>query len=820
MSKSAYITSDHLPGIADAIKEYVDIETNKITNLIPIKYKDLKDLRDHAELKPGCMYRITDYETTTSQAGTISAGHPFDVIVTALDESTLSENASAIRREDDTYFETENLEAWQLKYCLDNDTERFAWADNGTGAKAEFVAMFWDDPVNGISYDQHIGNDKIYDWGIEYDPETDEDNIVLYKTDVESFANETDYYDQYFYRGIVEVDGEEYDSWKKFEVNEGDWITNGDGQCQYALTKRMVFDGQVIWPELEPEIIRIYDSSKCVIKDEYDNGPDDSGYNALSEYIEVAAIMMDDPVDGDPYEALDKDIFSHYGYETEPNGGNSLYLLGRYLEDGDDCGLCEEQRYYYRGVVSVDGSDFDCWQKCNVDNEGYELGEGETHKYYFLTNKIVDGDVTFTETEKTYGGKGVIYNMIDEYGNECPYDFKNIKFYYDGLGTDVYTFTWIDDSYNVMDTSVFGNNGTLTCCGEIYGVYGNVIKPCIICIYDDSGDYLGTKQSLNKIAFISDYEYEGTGNDGFYGCSDNSFGDYCSDNSFGNCCYDNSFGNYCSDNSFGNDCSDNSFRNFFYGNSFGNYFYSNFFGNCCSDNSFGNYCSSNSFGNDCYNNSFGNACSDNSFENDCSGNSFGDYFSSNSFGNDCYNNSFGNGCYDNSFGNECNGNSFGNDCSGNSFGNACYGNSFGNGCYGNSFGNECYYNSFGDYCNNNSFGNACNNNSFGNACYNNSFGNDCKSNSFRLSASKTATLLNYCQYNHFDDGCSYNVIWNNVQPTNSNILQNINVVRGVSGTSAAYNYINIVDKNAAYEIKVAKNSSGVIKIYCEADLIK
>ena len=88
-----------------------------------------------------------------------------------------------------------------------------------------------------------------------------------------------------------------------------------------------------------------------------------------------------------------------------------------------------------------------------------------------------------------------------------------------------------------------------------------------------------------------------------------------------------------------------------------------------------------------------------------------------------------------------------------------------------------------------------------------------------MSASTKGTLLNYCQYNHFDDGCKYNVIWNDVQPTSSNLLQNVNVVRGVSGTSSAYNFINIVDKNAAYEIKVAKNSKGELKIYCEADLI-
>ena len=492
------ITYDAIERYHNNLEEY--LSTIEVDLSMDITWSELVTLRNNGQLTPGKKYRITDYETTTSQSGTISAGHPFDVIVTALDEHTLSENASAIRsaRDTDDYFGTENLEAWQLKYCLDNDTERFAWADEGSLHKAEFVAMFWDDPENGINYDQHIGNDKIFDWGIEYDPETDEDNIVLYKTDVESFANETDYYDQYFYRGVVEVDGEEYDSWKKFETGSGldsDWVTNDEGQCQYALTERMVFDGQVIWPELKPEIIRIYDSSNCVIKDEYDSGPDDSGYNALSEYIEIAAIMMDDPVDGDPYEALDKDIFSHYGYETEPNGGNSLYLLGRYLDDGEDSGLCEDQRYYYRGVVSVDGSDFDCWQKCNLYDEEYEIG-GEMREYYFLTNRIVDGVVTFTETEKTYGGKGVIYNMIDEYGNECPYDFKNIKFYHDGLGTDVYTFTWIDESYNVMDTSVFGNNGTLTYYGEIYGVYGNVIKPYMEMIYDEDTNNTVAKQSL------------------------------------------------------------------------------------------------------------------------------------------------------------------------------------------------------------------------------------------------------------------------------------------------------------------------------------
>jgi len=33
------------------------------------------------------------------------------------------------------YFSLCNLESWELKYCLDNDTDRFEWADinNGKG---------------------------------------------------------------------------------------------------------------------------------------------------------------------------------------------------------------------------------------------------------------------------------------------------------------------------------------------------------------------------------------------------------------------------------------------------------------------------------------------------------------------------------------------------------------------------------------------------------------------------------------------------------------------------------------------------------------
>lgn len=105
--------------------------------MTPILYTDLVSLRDAGQLKPGMFYRITDYVTTTTQENTQSAGHQFDIIVLALSESKLSEQAYAAIHEGDTYF-TENganLSAWKIWYCLDNDSTRFAWADaeNGKG---------------------------------------------------------------------------------------------------------------------------------------------------------------------------------------------------------------------------------------------------------------------------------------------------------------------------------------------------------------------------------------------------------------------------------------------------------------------------------------------------------------------------------------------------------------------------------------------------------------------------------------------------------------------------------------------------------------
>ena len=73
-----------------------------------------------SSLRPGKYYRITDYNTVVvaDNAEVMSAGHQFDVIVLALTESTLSDDAFAAVHSGDTYFANSLLERWKLKYSF------------------------------------------------------------------------------------------------------------------------------------------------------------------------------------------------------------------------------------------------------------------------------------------------------------------------------------------------------------------------------------------------------------------------------------------------------------------------------------------------------------------------------------------------------------------------------------------------------------------------------------------------------------------------------------------------------------------------------
>lgn len=271
-------------------------------------------------------------------------------------------------------------------------------------------------------------------------------------------------------------------------------------------------------------------------------------------------------------------------------------VAGTFIEDDGD-------GYHMRklGTVEVEGETYILWDASEF-TEDYEITRAvseddevgtELKGYDPETGEILDDGWSSSIASKfdvEGDGQGTILMLKDEYGNQCPYDFKSIQFKRwavtdsqqgrDGLDGKymgvlnnvpanisiededdfIWAYTFSSDATGSEDQVDYSLDGT-------HWVYGNVLAMAPDAMND-----------LNDIVFYGEYNY---GNRFGVNCYRNSFGNNCGGNSFGNGCQNNSFGNGCNNNSFGNSC---------FQNSFGNYFQNNSFGNSCTYNSFGNYC--------------------------------------------------------------------------------------------------------------------------------------------------------------------------------------------------------------------------------------
>lgn len=386
-------------------------------------------------------------------------------------------------------------------------------------------------------------------------------------------------------------------------------------------------------------------------------------------------------------------------------------------------------------------------------------------------------------------GKGVIYRMIDEYNNDCPYDFKNIQFkrykvtksnLSSLVGTylaaktmsnvnfviDVndskmfYTFSYLGELYEqsayegevLEDASITGNTPLGSDNGSPQEVQGNTIKYYLNIGIENSKHI----QTLNNIVFLT-YTYADQ-----LDLEDKIYKG----------CYYNSFGNNCYDISLGAGCNGNSFN-----------------GGCCS----------NSFNDDCSSISLDDGCESILLSTGCDNISLGKF---------CHNNSFNDDCSYILLSTECDNNSFGTSCNDISFDNYCTSNSFGSSCRKNSLGVGCSYNSLSGYSDNNSFDNYCHNNSFG-KCDNNSFGTGCNH----------ITLGNYYRLNTFDNGVSYITFNGDGTPTNDNYIQYYHIKQGMTFDKDS-KYTITARPGLDYELSVAKRSDGTVVEYNEADTHK
>lgn len=147
------------------------------------------------------------------------------------------------------------------------------------------------------------------------------------------------------------------------------------------------------------------------------------------------------------------DVFCDSDYDEHPITGDWVPVLyktdaSEYDFDDPDYG----DVFYWSGTYDIDGDEYDMWAKYEYD---WDLDDFVFRQQYALTPIVVEDDelvvspvpetkrvpVNMNAWELKYcldndkelfgwadtNGKGVIYYMKDEFGNEAPYDFKNVK---------------------------------------------------------------------------------------------------------------------------------------------------------------------------------------------------------------------------------------------------------------------------------------------------------------------------------------------------------------------------------------------------------
>jgi len=383
-------------------------------------------------------------------------------------------------------------------------------------------------------------------------------------------------------------------------------------------------------------------------------------------------------------------------------------------------------------------------------------------------------------------GKGVIYRMVDEYGNDCPYDFKNIQskrwkitsthnslnneyIGIDGLDIDgstipdknnfkwFYTFSFIKKASDTLTIEgiydSFTDSHISRTAMELAG--DNIIKPYVAegvmqlnytLFFSEAADDSVSFPYMNKIGV---------------NCLCNTLKDNCMNNTFENNCTDNILLDACKNNIFGDNCANNTFKD------------------NCANNTFGEGCSGNTFGNNCTGNTFGNNCTGNTFKDNCTNNTFKDNCANNTFKDNCANNTFGSNCLYNTLKDNCLNNTFGNNCANNTFGANCTGNAFKGYCTRNNFGTNCTNNTFKDYCTGNTFG-------------------------------ELDAPISYVNFIDVASGVSYVNIIPTSATSDMNNLQNISIHKGVKGTEDTPLVINVDVLGQGYEIIYTKAADGTL----------
>ena len=472
---------DNIDSISKSTKNSIDRLTSKVknTNLaIDITYEELYRKRENSELVPGQSYRIIDYECTINDndpdlvalSPEDSRFERFCIVVTALTNNQLSENASATMDSMKFTYGIDDKTSWEIKYSLLNNTAKYPWAR--VGSKSYDVATLFLPDGNSTNKPGCFYWDKNSQ---KYIAEGFYDTyLVTSLTDKTPLPQTTFNYGDTLYilwgTTIVEAVACYTDSMK----DTGDAV----------LVNNKIYNYPFVW---NPSLDNYY----CPINDEsyytfYYGGKRDSFNSKESLQIMEATKTY---ING---EISNGELFVLFGSGTECLKIEWNSSENRYLGtiDSNNVWLCEsansntpitqttfnigdtvhlsDSNSISKGIVCYTGADnttdrlmfkassFNIYFCMQFDN-AYKLisyNDGEikiNHEIYLVdTNtklpldkidNIIEGESVSISTLQLTGrrnwntvgffvpdGKGVIYYLKDHNNNEAFYDFKNILF--------------------------------------------------------------------------------------------------------------------------------------------------------------------------------------------------------------------------------------------------------------------------------------------------------------------------------------------------------------------------------------------------------
>lgn len=353
-------------------------------------------------------------------------------------------------------------------------------------------------------------------------------------------------------------------------------------------------------------------------------------------------------------EFVDDDVLPH------PVSGDDVPVL--YKTDIDEYDLDDpdyQDGFFYEGEYELDDETYDLWSKYEFDGRDWVF----TSQYALTPIVVEDGELVVSphqevktvpvnmnawelkyclDNDKTLydwaipEGKGVIYWMRDEFGNEACYDFKNVMFQrkritatgHSNLNSLVGQYAGQSEYYKVT----CGNDSKFyyTFVGSDPSADGSLFGECN---YTRISPYiLDGKRSLNDLVLY--WAINSFVDQNCYNCTFLS--------GFRNTTLENSCNNLlitgCGSSVFGANSRFNTFVGF--GGSTTGANFSQNIGAQTNDCVFGDMCQNNNLGISTNTNVFGTSCSNITMGNYCYGNKFGDSMSYVTMGNYCSYNTF------------------------------------------------------------------------------------------------------------------------------------------------------------------------------------